>query len=112
MEKEFIDWVERVIQKADEKVCQANEAARIDLIFMKKFKSTLMNHINSNIGKKEIRFEKTEVLQKEDNYNIRSGMDDDLINEVARKGYIYRGDLSSSDCLVFQQGNTLEIIKK
>lgn len=106
-----MNWVGGIIQEAEEKVCQINKAAEIDLKFRKEFKSSLLDYIISNSDKKELCFEKTEVLQKGDNYNIHRGMDDDLINEVARKGYIYRGDLSSSDCLIFQQGDILKTKK-
>ncbi len=105
MDKEFMDGVKKVFLKLEEKAARRNEAARIELIFEEKFKPALFRFVDSNTGAKELHFDKSTICNEENVHDIRRNMDNDTINEIAHKGYVYHDELSNPSILVFKIGN-------
>ncbi len=105
MDEKNYNCVEKILLKQREQIKKFDEMARVELIFEKKFRSTLISFIDSNVGVTEIRFEKSIILEEENNHDIRCNMDNDTINDIAGKGYAYREDLSNPNTLVFEKVN-------
>ena len=105
MDNELLKFAKKIIENNDEIIREKEEEARIFLIFEERFKPLLIEYIDSNISQAELHFTKKVIMDEANNYDIRCKMNDDMINEVAGRGYSYRQDLSNSDELVFLKSN-------
>ena len=106
MDNDFIKFVKKVLEEQEERIAQLNESARINMLFSISFKPILLKYIDCNKGIKELCFERSIIMKEDNNHDIRQNMDEVIIFEVARKGYIYCKDLSNSEILVFKKENT------
>ena len=105
-DNEFLNSARKIIEDCDERIRELDEEARKALIY-DMYRSILLDYIDSHNGQQELCFPKTVILEEENNYDIRQYMDNDIINEVANKGYTYYPDLSNSDILVFKKCDNL-----
>lgn len=101
-DKDFVQSVQEKLHELHVHRIELNEKARIANIFLKGFKSSLMEFIDNSTEEK-ILFTREMITSEPCDYNLRQGMDNDLIVEIVRKGYRYVEEESTSSKLVFQK---------
>ena len=101
-DKDFVQSVQEKLHELHVHRIELNEKARIANIFLKGFKSSLMEFIDNSTEEK-ILFTREMITSEPCDYNLRQGMDNDLIVEIVRKGYRYIEKESTSSELVFQK---------
>lgn len=101
-DKDFVQSVQEKLHELHVHRIELDEKARIANIFLKGFKSSLMEFIDNSTEEK-ILFTREMITSEPCDYNLRQGMDDDLIVEIVHKGYRYIKEESTSSELVFQK---------
>lgn len=101
-DKDFVQSVQEKLHELHVHRIELDEKARIANIFLKGFKSSLMEFID-NSSEDKILFTREMIISEPCDYNLRQGMDNDLIVEIVRKGYRYIEEESTSSELVFQK---------
>lgn len=100
--KNFIQTTKQILCKLHAQRIEFDETAKIANTFLKNFKPTLLDFLNNSIEEK-IYFTREMIISEPCDYNLRQGMDNDLIVEIVRKGYRYIEEESTSSELVFQK---------
>ena len=100
--KNFMQSTKQNLCKLHAQRIEFDETAQIANIFLIKFKPTLLDFLNNSIEEK-ICFTREMIISEPCDYNLRQGMDDDLIVEIVHKGYRYIKEESTSSELVFQK---------
>ena len=108
-EQEFIDSMSKTLSELRSQRVQQDEQARIALIFMREFRPTLLRLLKECKLMDKFCLMKTEILDEHNDFDIRSCMDDELINIAADKGFIYMQEHSTPDFLDFRKAqNSVE----
>lgn len=106
-DKDFFDFVFKKTKEFDGRSVLLNEKARIALVFEKTFKSTFLRFLENHKSADDFWFCRKNVLDILDmssDIDIRNYMTEELINETAKRGFVYRQDLSNFDVLIFNKG--------
>lgn len=101
--KNFIQTTKQNLCKLHAQRIEFDETAQIANIFLIKFKPTLLDFLNNNSIEEKICFTREMIISEPCDYDLRQGMDNDLIVEIVRKGYRYIEEESTSSELVFQK---------
>ena len=101
-DKDFVQSVQEKLHELHVHRIELEEKARIANIFFKNFKPSLMDFLDHSIEEK-VSFTREMIISEPCDYNLRQGMDNDLILEIVRKGYRYIEEVSTSSELVFQK---------
>lgn len=104
-DNDIISFVYKRLNDCQRQRLKDNERARIANICLKNFKPTLLDFLNNcnNSIEEKIYFTREMIISEPCDYNLRQGMDNDLIVEIVRKGYRYIEEESTSSELVFQK---------
>lgn len=104
-DKDFVQSVQEKLHELHVHRIELDEKARIANICLKNFKPTLLDFLNNcnNSIEEKIYFTREMIISEPCDYNLRQGMDNDLIVEIVRKGYRYIEEESTSSELVFQK---------
>lgn len=78
---------------------------KVSLEYVLNFKKKIYEHIDSCKNEKKIKFEWHNVVESPRCVDMRQYMDDDLVNELAKKGYFYLSQESSNDVIILENKN-------
>ena len=101
-DKEFIEQVTNLLKGFHEENEQTDEDARIALIVMREFKPKLHQFLLNNKDFLKIVFRREDVIDGECRYDMRTCMDEEVINDVHNLGFIYCDENSKPDRLFFE----------
>ena len=100
---DFINAVTEQCDKLRRNRIEMEEKAKVAIKFMQLFKKKLLQHIEKHKDEEVIIFKQNDVLQTTCECEMRQYMDNDLINELIGKGYIYMYEASSKDTIILKK---------
>lgn len=106
-DKEFTNFVIEQCKQLHHDRIMLEQQAKVALDFMRLFKKKLILHIENHKNDGIIQFKCEDVLESPCPCpcDIRQFMDDDLINELAMKGYAYIQEASSREVITLSNNN-------
>lgn len=107
-EQRIIDSTGEILGELHSLQVQQEEQARIALIFMREFKPTLLRLLEECKLMDRFYLMKTDILNDPNDLDIRSCMDDKLIDIAADKGFIYMPNHSTPNFLDFHKAKNIE----
>lgn len=102
-DQELIDYCYEKVCEFRQQDQQIDEKARLALHFMRTFKSVLFSKLENN--KADTVITTSDIFQEPCDYDIRQGMDDETINEVAALGFRFISSMSNKGHLYFEKSN-------
>lgn len=101
-DKDFIELMYKRLNELHNERIDLDEEARIQLMILKHFKTTLIEFVTQST-KDKIFFTRELITQEVCNLDLRHAIDDEIILLVARKGYKYLEAESTYSVLVFKK---------
>lgn len=104
-DSDFIKYVSEQLSRLHEEKENIDFRCKDSLEYVLNFKKKIYEHIDSCKSEKKIKFEWHNVVESPRCVDMRQYMDDDLVNELAKKGYFYLGQESSNDVIILENKN-------
>lgn len=104
-DSDFIKYVSEQLSRLHEEKENIDFRCKVSLEYVLNFKKKIYEHIDSCKNEKKIKFEWHNVVESPRCVDMRQYMDDDLVNELAKKGYFYLSQESSNDVIILENKN-------
>lgn len=104
-DEKFINFITEQCKKLHQDRIMMEQKAKVSIDFMRLFRNKLILHIEKHKNERIVRFRRKDVLESPCSCDIRQYMDNDLINELATKGYAYLHEASSCETIVLSNKN-------
>ena len=104
-DSDFIKYVSEQLSRLHEEKENIDFCCKVSLEYVLNFKKKIYEHINLCKNEKIIKFELHNVVESPRCVDIRQYMDDDLVNELAKNGYVYLSQESSNDVIILENKN-------